>query len=160
MKDKTKKGLVVGVSLALSLALIVMIGSELRKESSDDVVVAPNSSQSTDVNVDDLDIKENDITLNPIESSNTDDMESNNGGNVGTEQSIQPEPVQPEYTQEELTDPTKKPDGQKVESTETPKEPANNGGLPGFENVPDMGENHHEHLDDMYENGNKIGIMN
>ncbi len=181
MKDKTKKGLVVGVSLALSVALIALIGNELRKAPADDVEIAPNSSQSTDIVVDEPDIteKEDVVKPNPIEPTKTDDDQSNNGDDIGTEQTIQPDPVKPEYTEEELTNPTKTPDGQEVEPTDIPEEeyeketppdvkptpvdpiqPTNpSGGLPGFDNVPNLGENQQEHLDDMYENGNKIGIM-
>ena len=87
------------------------------------------------------------------------------------EQTIQGDSVKPEYTEEELKDPTKTPDGTPVEGTPEPQDhnnvtpppeqPSTNtsGGLPGFDHVPNAGENQGEYLDDMYENGNKIGIM-
>ena len=45
--------------------------------------------------------------------------------------------------------------------TPPPEQPSTNtsGGLPGFDNVPNAGENQVTEADDMYENGNKIGIM-
>lgn len=88
-----------------------------------------------------------------------------------SEQSIQPEAVKPEEpSPEELKNPTKKPDGTEVETppvsvdhdTYVPEEeePGNSGGgLPGFDSVPNGGSNQVIQADDMYENGNKIGIM-
>ena len=99
------------------------------------------------------------------------------------EQSIQPEPTKPETPNEEvLKDPTTKPDGTKVEGTpeavehehvEKPEElPANpdepqagdtSGGqiyIPGFGWVENHGGGGSGTVaEDMYENGNKIGIM-
>lgn len=89
---------------------------------------------------------------------------------VQPEQSIQPEVEKPATPEEEtLTDPEEKPDGTRVEATPEPVDhdtyvpPAddgNSGGvLPGFDFVPDGGENTVIQADDMYENGNKIGSM-
>lgn len=101
-----------------------------------------------------------------------------------TEQSIQPDVTKPEEPSEDvLTDPTQMPDGTKVETPSTPvehedvvmpTEPTPTPGEPqagdtqnGQIYVPGFGwvENHGgggsgTTLDDMYENGNKIGIMN
>ena len=100
-----------------------------------------------------------------------------------TEQSIQPEVTKPETPSEEvLTDPTQKPDGTKVESSPVPveheevvaptePEPApdepqagdtQNGQIyiPGVGWVQNNGGGGSgTTADDMYENGNKIGIM-
>ena len=100
-----------------------------------------------------------------------------------TEQSIQPDVTKPEEPSEDvLTDPTQMPDGTKVETPPTPvehekvvmpTEPTPTPGEPqagdtqnGQIYVPGFGwvENHGgggsgTTLDDMYENGNKIGIM-
>lgn len=100
-----------------------------------------------------------------------------------TEQSIQPEPTKPETPDEEvLKDPTTKPDGTKVEGTpevvehdhvekpdELPVDPDEpqagdtSGGqiyIPGFGWVENHGGGGSGTVaEDMYENGNKIGIM-
>jgi len=101
---------------------------------------------------------------------------------TGSEQTIQPHATKPQYDEETLKDPTKTPDGTLLSEpprhvdhdtvTTPPAEgkPSGNGGkngngggsaggLPGFENVPNAGENKVVSADDMYENGNKIGIM-
>lgn len=88
------------------------------------------------------------------------------------EQSIQPEVEKPDQPDEEtLANPEEKPDGTKVEVAPEPVDhdtyvpPAGDGGgnsgggLPGFENVPNLGENTATQADNMYENGNKIGSM-
>lgn len=112
------------------------------------------------------------MTVNPeTPDANTNAGEENGADFTGTEQTIQGDSVKPEYTEEELKDPTKTPDGTPVEGTPEPQDhnnvtpppeqPSTNtsGGLPGFDHVPNAGENQGEYLDDMYENGNKIGIM-
>lgn len=100
-----------------------------------------------------------------------------------TEQSIQPEPTKPEAPKEEtLKDPAVKPDGTKVEgepeavehdAVERPAETESTAGTPQAGDtsgsqiyVPGFGwvENHGGGgsgtvAEDMYENGNKIGIM-
>jgi len=89
-----------------------------------------------------------------------------------SQQSIQPEVEKPQQPDEEtLTNPEEKPDGTPVEATPEPVDhdtyvpPADDGegnsggGLPGFDNVPNLGENTATQADNMYENGNKIGSM-
>ena len=88
------------------------------------------------------------------------------------EQSIQPEVEKPQQPDgETLTNPEEKPDGTPVETTPEPVDhdtyvpPADDGGtgggggLPGFDYVPNGGENIETFAGDMYENGNKIGSM-
>ena len=87
-------------------------------------------------------------------------------------QNIQPEVEKPQQSDEKpLDDPERKPDGTKVEGTPKPEDhdtyvpPADDGGessgggLPGFDNVPNLGANTAIQAGDMYENGNKIGSM-
>lgn len=98
------------------------------------------------------------------------------------EQVIQPSPEKPTTPPEEvLKDPTQKPDGEKVEGTPVaeeheaviqPSEPpakadepqygdSQDGKIyvPGFGWIDDIGEGQGSVAEDMYENGNKIGIM-
>ena len=98
----------------------------------------------------------------------------------GTEQTIPSDPVKPEAPEkpEAPTGTTTLPDDHKAEDEEPPTykeqpttpptetEPAagstNSSGqvyVPGFGYVDNSGENHGGTLDDMYENGNKIGEM-
>lgn len=139
---------------------------ESREESEEaDLIIEPESSTAA----------ETEETSVPVDSrpAQTDQ----------TEQSIQPEVTKPETPSEEvLTDPTQKPDGTKVESPPVPveheevvapiePEPApdepqagdtQNGQIyiPGFGWMQNNGGGGSgTTADDMYENGNKIGIM-
>jgi len=90
---------------------------------------------------------------------------------VSTEQTIQPDPVKPEYTEDELKDPTKTPDGTPVEGTPEPQDhnnvtpppeqPSTNtsGGLPGFDNVPNAGANQGGSIDSDGDINTQVGIM-
>ena len=90
---------------------------------------------------------------------------------TGTEQTIQPDPVKPEYTEDELKDPTKTPDGTPVEGTPEPQDhnnvtpppeqPSTNtsGGLPGFDNVPNAGANQGGSIDSDGDINTQVGIM-
>ena len=98
------------------------------------------------------------------------------------EQAIQPSPEKTTAPPEEvLSDPTQKPDGEKVEGTPVaeeheavvpPSEPPAQAGepqywdtqdgkiyVPGFGWIDEIGEGQGTVAEDMYENGNKIGIM-
>ena len=112
------------------------------------------------------------VTVNPETpdaSTNTDD--GNGADFTGTEQTIQPDPVKPEYTEDELKDPTKTPDGTPVEGTPEPQDhnnvtpppeqPSTNtsGGLPGFDNVPNAGANQGGSIDSDGDINTQVGIM-
>jgi len=64
--------------------------------------------------------KENDIKVSPIEI----EKEPNNANGVdkGIEQTIQPDPIKPEYTDEQLKNPDQKPNGEKVTEKDKPVE--------------------------------------
>ncbi|MGB4659867.1 MAG: DUF6550 family protein [Mobilitalea sp.] len=181
MNDKTKKRLIVAGGMVMSVALIVMIGVRLTKAPTDEVVIPAQSAEISDVVVDnqndeETSEKEEAVTVAPIEV--TKEPQKDSGAvDAGTDQKIQGDvPEKPTYTEEQLTDPTQKPNGEKVESptveddttptatpkpekTETTTEQNTSGGLPGFDSVPDGGSNQVVEADDMYENGNKIGNM-
>jgi hypothetical protein len=173
MTDKTKKRFVIAGGLAISAVLVILIAGEFKTPTTDDVDI-PNSrseSQSVVAETPDITEKENDIKVPNIELPN--ETENLNGDDKGTDQTIQSDiPDKPTYTEEELTNPEQKPNGEKVDkpteenptppqTQEHPKEQPSKptGGLPGFDNVPNMGDNQTIVDDGMYENGNKIGIM-
>lgn len=184
MKNNTKKWLTVAGCLAICAVLVIVIVSSFSKDKVTDDPLPSSSSQQGDVVVDpdsstpppsesgDAQEPEDDVTVNPeTPDANTNAGEGNGADFTGTEQTIQGDPVKPEYTEEELKDPTKTPDGTPVEETPEPQDHNNvtpppeqpsantSGGLPGFDHVPNAGENQVTEADDMYENGNKIGIM-
>jgi len=128
--------------------------------------------------------KKTDVVINPNRDN---DKQDGRAVFTGTEQTIQPDVKKPDYSEEQLTNPVQTPDGVKVETpppevlqdkdnkppdapppTEKPKtnEPKagdkQNGKIyvPGFGWVDDHGGGGEGiQADDMYENGNKIGIM-
>lgn len=184
MKDSTKKWLTITGGLVICAILVFVISQQFTKDKPTDDLPPVNSSQQGEVVVDpdssipttdpdaSSDINENDLTVNPQTPPNDTSSNAGNGAvSSGTEQTIQADPEVPEEPDEEtLTDPSQKPDGTPVEGTPTPEDhdtyqppepPSTNtgGGLPGFDNVPNAGENQVTEADDMYENGNKIGIM-
>ena len=184
MKNSTKKWLTIAGCLVVCAVLVVVIASRFAGETVTDGDLPSSSSQQGDVVVDpdsgtlNTDAPDNseqagdDVTVDPeIPSGDLSESSGNGADSTGTEQTIQADAVKPETPDEEvLTDPSQKPDGTPVEGTPTPEDhdsyeppapPSTNtsGGLPGFENVPNAGANQGEYLEDMYENGNKIGIM-
>lgn len=180
MKNITKKWLTVAGCLAVCAVLVFVIAGQFGREPVTDDPLPTSNSQPKDVVVtepdggDDHAEKKDDVEVKPEIPgvSSTPGASGDNGAvSSGTEQTIQPDPVKPEPDEKTLKDPTQKPDGTPVEGTPKPEEhnnvtpppvpPSTNtgGGLPGFDNVPDGGTNQVIEADDMYESGNKIGIM-
>lgn len=208
--DRTKKWFVITSGLLICAVLVFMISSKLQKEPIEEVALPSGEDMVNDViveknneiNIDKentektgdetiintekedkgkAEASEKDINVPPIKVPDT--QNNKNGVDKGTNQTIQADVNKPkEPTKEELTDPTKKPDGERVEKSpknvdhdkvEKPEEPPekkdepqggdkNNKGqtyLPGFGWVENSGENQGSKADDMYENGNKIGNM-
>ena len=178
MNDKTKKRVILAGGLVISVALIVMIGARFTKapvneaihnaqntEISEVVVENPNGAETN---------KNNEVKVEPIVVPKETQVDGG-ADDTGTDQKIQGDvPDKPIYTEEQLTDPTQKPDGEKVDPPKTeekkpttpkPNKPVTtteqkpSGGLPGFDSVPDGGANQVIEVNDMYENGNKIGDM-
>lgn len=175
MNNKTKKWLVVAGCLVICAVLVVLIGGSFSKEPAQDDTLPALENTPGSVTVDPdtegsgADNGSPAVVVKPETQAPTD----NGAVSGGTEQTIQPDVTKPEYDEETLGDPTKTPDGTPVSepptavdhdavstppATEKPASSAS-GGLPGFDNVPQGGANQGEKLDDMYENGNKIGIM-
>ena len=167
MNEKSKKVLTIAGCTIVGLVLVVAIGSHFAKSPKD----ADTSTGEKDIVVkQNTDSTEETIDESPAQTDQP-------------EQSIQPEVTKPaEPSEKQKTDPTQKPDGEKVTGTPkaedhdnvTPsadtkkKENEPQGGAPqngkiyveGFGWIDDVGEGQGTTADDMYENGNKIGEMN
>lgn len=153
INDITKKWIIITGGIVISIALIVMIGVKFQKPPVKDVDISSQSSEVQDVvtKTPTTSEKEDEIKVPPIEVPQQ--METDNGAvDTGTEQKIQGEAEKPTYTEEQLTNPNEKPNGDKVtaddkpvehDKVEKPTAPTQNtsGGLPGFDNVPNGGEN-------------------
>lgn len=124
MKNNTKKWLTVAGCLVICVVLVVVIVSSFSKDKVTDAPLPPSSSQQGNVVVDpdnstpppsesgDVQEPEDAVTVNPeTPDANTNAGEGNGADFTGTEQTIQGDPAKPEYTEEELKDPTKTPDG-------------------------------------------------
>lgn len=177
MNDKTKKWLLVAGGLALCAVLVVAITGQFKTEKPTDAPLPSQSSSVSDVTVDpstpDNTEKEKDVVIQTPDA--TPPASSDNGAvDTGTEQTIQGDVTKPEYTEEQLTNPNQKPNGDPVTEADTvqdhdkvetpvtppaPSKPSGGNSIPGFDNVPDGGANQGEYVDDMYENGNKVGTM-
>ena len=160
--EKKKRYLAVGGGAVICVLLLAAIGLQSSKKPAGEdkmpeesqveteVVVEPSEAAATEES------RETEMVIQPnTAEDNTDQpVDSRPAQTDQTEQSIQPEVTKPAEPEDAVkTDPTKKPDGTKVETpaatevqdSNTP--PADNGaensggGLPGFDNVPDGGAN-------------------
>ena len=201
LTEKTKKYLVITGGMILGIGLLAAIGMQFGQPPSEDVL--PETTQTvTEVVVDPgtgletqkapkESVEESGGKTDLVIQPGTEETNETTGQAADsrpaqtdqTQQSIQPEPTKPEPPREEmLTDPTKKPDGTKLEeppmpvdheSVEKPAEPepdprqpqagdssGNQIYVPGFGWVENHGGGGSGTVaEDMYENGNKIGIM-
>lgn len=185
INEKSKKVLTIAGCTIAGLALVVAIGSQFAKSPKDADTLPSSATVVSDVNpsIDtDPSTGEKDIVVKQNTDSTEETIDESPAQTDQPEQSIQPEVTKPaEPSEKQKTDPTQKPDGEKVTGTPKAEEHDNvtpsadtkknenepQGGetkdgkvyLPGFGWVTDTGGSGTT-ADDMYENGNKIGDMN
>jgi len=180
MNNRTKKWLLVAGCLVICAVLVVLIGGSFSKEPAQDDPLPALEDTPGGVTVDPgtdgsgADAGKDDSPTVVVVKPETQTPAGGGAVSTGTEQTIQPDVTKPEYDEETLKDSTKTPDGKPVSeppqavdhdavtpppATEKPTSGGTSGGLPGFDNVPQGGANQVIPADDMYENGNKIGIM-
>ena len=159
MSDKTKRRLVVGVSLAACAILVVLIGSRFMTEPQTDDPIPSQSSEPSDVTVDTDTEKKSEVVVSTPDISDVASTDSSipagGGDDSGTEQTIQSDVTKPEYSDEQLTNPSQKPNGESAttptpssgntdtspsEGTSSNDSGKSSGGLPGFDIVPNLGE--------------------
>ena len=179
MKNNKKKWIAVAGCLALCAVLVVLIGQQFKAEKPADTPLSSQSSEMGDVTVDlkepNSEEKEVIVTSPDItQPENTD----NGAVSSGTEQTIQGDVNKPEYTEEQLKDPTQKPNGENVteedkpvehdkveKPKDTPKQepspkPSGGNSIPGFDNVPNAGANQGEIVDGDGDINKQVGTMN
>lgn len=165
--DKTKKRLVIAGCLTVCVVLVALIGSRFIHEKPAEQELPSQNPQSSDVTVN-TDTEKEVVVAEPNASQPA--ITDSGADSSGTDQTIQGDVSKPqEPSKDQLTDPSQKPNAasRPDNSTDTGSgsdssiggSSQGGGGLPGFDNVPNGGENQGEYLDDMYENGNKIGDM-
>ena len=180
LTDRAKKRLTIAGLGVVCIVLVIAIASQFKTEEPRDAALQPSSPASDVVSpgtpgTDSSGTQE--VNANPIDSSEVPDQSTDTGNSTGTDQNIQSEVTKPpEPSQEAKTNPSQKPDGEKVDkstpaatkpdsntSSSTPKSGDKNDKgqvwVPGFGWVDNSGDNVGTKADDMYENGNKIGDM-
>ena len=171
MKDKTKKGLIIAGLAAVCVIAVFGISRVLYKEP---VQTLPEESKATEEL--ELMIDTDETVQVPEETESTEkktdlviEVETDNSVESGA-QEIQPNPemaedadvtnpdTKPAYEEE----PEKKPENPTPPVDDTPKTGDTKDGMvyvEGFGWLPDEGAGSGTAADDMYENGNKVGIM-
>lgn len=171
MTEKTKKTLVIAAGSAACIALAVGIAMRFGGNTKAPQGEIPDSSDSGGSSVI-VDIDKSEPTHTPeidISKPNADPDPGAGADSTGTEQTIQADPVKPEVTEPPAPE---LPEGEDVTPEPvTPERPGNDEPapgstnqagqvyVPGFGYVENSGANQGGSLDDMYENGNKIGEM-
>lgn len=180
MNSNIKKWLVVIGCLAVCAVLVVLIGSRFASEKPVDQPLLPETSQPSDITVDINADKEKDVVVTPPDITEPDNKD-NGAISSGTEQTIQGDPVKPEYREEQIKDPTQKPNGEKVteppqpvdhDKVEQPKEPPKTdnqpqGGdtkdgkiyVPGFGWIEDIGDGQGTTVDGDGDINKQVGNM-
>ena len=170
MSDKTKRRLAIAGAAVIGLALVVAIGMRFAKEPVRPDVSSQEPVSSSDVVPEIQDKTEKkEVVVSPQPASEPESSETLPPQTDLPEQKLQPDPVKPEAPAKpelpkdaDTTNPSKPPDYKPEDTEKKPaaeSKPQGGGGLPGFDNVPDGGDNQVINADDMYENGNKIGEM-
>lgn len=168
MSDKIKRRLAIAGAAVIGLALVVAIGMRFAKEP-----VRPDASSQEPVSSSDVapDIQNStekkEAVVSPQPTSEPESSETLPPQTDLPEQKLQSNPVKPEAPAKpelpkdaDTTNPFKPPEYKPEDKEKKPAgESKPQGGLPGFDNVPDGGANQVINADDMYENGNKIGEM-
>ncbi|WP_242968802.1 DUF6550 family protein [Marasmitruncus massiliensis] len=169
LSDKNKRWLTIAGLGVMCVALVIAISSHFHAEKPKDNMAVSSPTVSDEVNVkpeSDKITDQPDVTVPASEPSASSSQASGSGVSSGTKQTIQSDVSKPEAPKE-----TPKPQGDTTNQSKAPAyKPENTekksvenkqqGGLPGFDNVPDGGANQGSYAGDMYENGNKIGKMN
>ncbi|MBS6219496.1 hypothetical protein LI018_22695 [Enterocloster bolteae] len=202
MKRKHKQMLLIAGCAVACIVLVAVIGSRFGTPSETTSIVAESSAEtegvtvamepnpeiqetSTERETEETPEETKEIVIQTESVKPAETRETKAAVPVQTdqkEQAIQPSPEKPTAPPEEvLSDPTQKPDGEKVEGTPVaeeheavvpPSEPPVQAGepqywdtqdgkiyVPGFGWIDEIGEGQGTVAEDMYENGNKIGIM-
>lgn len=123
LTDKAKKNLTIAGLGVVCVVLVIVISSQFKPEAPKEVSVQPTSTVSDEVNpADVIPSPSTEVNVPPINPSEASASPAGAGDSTGTEQSIQAEVIKPtEPPQEVLTDPSKTPDGEKVDKV-TPVE--------------------------------------
>lgn len=180
MTEKTKKRLTIAAISVVGVVLLVAIGMQFAKAPDKPDTLPQTEQGSSSVTPE---VQQPDVIITPPDNTPSQPVETLPPQTDLPEQKLQPDPIKPEAPENPKTPdrtdrtpssdknhaftpenpdapPAYQPEDTEKKPTPPPEsKPQGGGGLPGFDNVPDGGANQRERLDDMYENGNKIGDM-
>ena len=182
--DKTKKRLIITGCLALCVVLVALIGQQFQSPKPVDNPLPPQSSEVSDVTINPNALgnaeNEKEVIVTPPDTTQPANTE-NGAVSSGTEQTIQGDATKPEYTEEQVKDPTQKPNGEKVaeppkpvdhDKVEQPKDTPKNdsqpqGGetkdgkiyVPGFGWIDDIGDGQGTTVDGDGDINKQVGTM-
>ena len=171
MKDKSKRTWLIVLGMLVCVALVVTIAGRFTTPATTDPELNDDPVTSTDpvVNIDTPDSSGVNVQINtgnPVTDPGAD--------SDGTEQTIQATPVKPDAPEnptlvEDDHDGEDVPEAERNTETPptytetptvtTPSKPQGDGYLPGFGYIESSGEGTVTHDETIYENGNKVGIM-
>ena len=180
MKDKSKRAWLIALGALVCVALVVAIAGRFASPAVTDPQLTGETPDSSGPVVD-IDAPEDDDKQNVViqidaggQGAHGSDPASG-ADSDGTEQSIQAEPVKPEAPEnpvpvedghdggdvpENERNTETPPTYEETPTVTTPSEPQGGDGyLPGFGYIESSGEGTVTHDDSIYENGNKVGIM-
>jgi hypothetical protein len=179
LTEKAKKRLTLAGLGVVCVVLVIAIASQFKAAAPKEADVQPSTTATNTLTPSvstpaaaGTPTSTPEVNVKPITPTESASQVTDTGKPTGTDQSIQAEVTKPaEPSGEAKTNPSQKPDGQKVtnsdsstSSSTTPKAGDKNSKgqvwVPGFGWVDDSGDNVGTSADDMYENGNKIGNMN
>jgi hypothetical protein len=177
MKDKTKRTWLIVVGALVCVALVVAIAGRFGTPTVTDPQLT-NDTPNDSAPVVDINTPDKPEVVVQIDTGGTKDDKDPAAGadSSGTEQTIQADPVKPDAPENPTpveenhdgedvseaernteTPPTYTPEQTTVKSEPQPQD--GDGYLPGFGYIESSGEGTVIHDDTIYENGNKVGIM-
>ena len=170
MSDKTKRRLAIAGAAVIGLALVVATGMRFAKEP-----VKPDASSQEPISSSDVapDIQNStekkEVMVSPQPTSEPESTETLPPQTDLPEQKLQPDPVKPEAPAKpevpkdaDTTNPSKPPEYKPEDTEKKPaaeSKPQGDGGLPGFDNVPDGGANQVIEVDGDGDINKQVGEM-
>ena len=170
MSDKTKRRLTIAGAVVICIALVVAIGMRFAKEP-----VRPDASSQEPVSSSEMapDIQDKtdkkEVVVSPQPTTEPESSETLPPQTDLPEQKLQPDPVKPEAPAKpelpkdaDTTNPSKPPEYRPEDTEKKPaaeSKPQGDGGLPGFDNVPDGGANQVIEVDGDGDINKQVGEM-
>ena len=170
MSDKTKRRLAIAGAAVICIALVIAIGMRFAKEPTRPDASSKEPVSSSDVAPDIQDKTEKkEVMVSPQPTSEPESTETLPPQTDLPEQKLQPDPVKPEAPAKpevpkdaDTTNPSKPPEYKPEDTEKKPaaeSKPQGDGGLPGFDNVPDGGANQVIEVDGDGDINKQVGEM-